>query len=166
MTDAELNQELLRQLLEYNPVTGIFIWLVKRKKMNPGDVAGHVNKKGYVKISINDKAYSAHRLAYLYMMGEWPPELMDHRDGNKTNNRWSNIRPATPLVNAQNVHRVSKRSKLGILGVSPPQKGRRRFKASIQHLGAAIHLGYHDTPEQAKRAYIEAKQRFHGGFVL
>ena len=161
-----ITQERLQELLHYDPETGIFRWRVKRKKMNPGDVAGHTIGRGYVKISVHDKQYFAHRLAFLYMTGEFPPGVMDHINCVKNDNRWANLRSATHKINAENIRVATSRNKVGILGVASPRNGRTQYKSSIQHNGARFHLGYFETPELAHSAYISAKRKLHKGGTL
>jgi hypothetical protein len=162
---AEVTAELLRQMVRYDPDTGIFTWAVPRKAMKAGDRAGSEVGR-YVRISLFDRPHSAHRLAFLYMTGAWPDRAVDHINGDKHDNRWCNLRHADATINAQNVRKPSKRSRLGLLGVSPPQRGRTQFKASIQVDGKSVHLGYHDTAEEAHEAYLKAKRSLHAGATI
>lgn len=161
-----ITQELLRELLHYDPVTGAFVWVKARRNARPGDDAGHCEPRGYRYISLLNHPFAAHRLAFLYMTGYWPSGIVDHCNGVKSDNRWRNLRDTTGTVNAQNVRAATKRNQLGLLGVIPPQGSRRRFKASIQKEGRQHHLGYHDTPELAHAAYVAAKRQLHEGGTL
>lgn len=161
-----VTRERVIELLDYDPLSGLFSWKVKRRRIKPGTIAGCADRRGYIRISIDDHVYSGQRLAYLYMMGSWPPGLMDHRNCSKGDNRWTNLRVVDHELNAQNVRSATARSVVGSLGVSPPQRGRTQFKAAIQIRGKSIHLGYHATAQQAHRAYIEAKRRHHAGGTL
>jgi len=99
----ELTQERLKQLLYYDPDTGDFTWKVNRNtKVQKGDRAGTINTYGYVAIVVCGQRCVAHRLAFLYMEGELPPDKVDHRDRIRNNNKWSNLRHATQSENAQN----------------------------------------------------------------
>jgi hypothetical protein len=105
----------------------------------------------------------AHRLAYLYMTGEWPPAGIDHRDTNRSNNRWNNLRAATQLQNSTNSSiRIDNTS--GYKGVYW-HIGARKWRAQIVSKGKIHLLGYFSTPQAAHRAYCEAAIRLHGEFA-
>ena len=93
-------------LLSYDPDTGAFQWLVEFKfkslVIKPGDYAGTINSDGYIKITIDGRTYLAHRLAFLFMTGKWPRQTVDHRDRDRTNNSWNNLRDVSQGVNNQN----------------------------------------------------------------
>ena len=91
----KLTQQRLKQVLGYDPKTGIFRWKVRRPKRKPGDQAGCLNKEGYVKISVDGASYTAHRLAFFWMTGKWPTPMTDHFNGIRNNNRWENLREVT-----------------------------------------------------------------------
>ena len=94
-TAETLTQEYLKSILDYDLDTGIFTWKInKAKRTKIGDIAGW-SYNGYREIEINDKKYKAHRLAWLYVYGEMPNKLIDHIDGNRSNNKISNLREAT-----------------------------------------------------------------------
>ena len=92
-TLAEIDrlEALMRQLLSYDPQTGIFRWRVKRKRVFAGDVAGSVSPLGYRMIAVDKKDYAAQNLAWLWMTHQWPIAEVDHIDLNKDNNAWSNL---------------------------------------------------------------------------
>jgi hypothetical protein len=86
----------LRKLLHYDRDTGEFRWLKRvSRSIQPGDIAGTVDRQGYRKIMINGRICPAHHLAWFYIKGKWCRLMIDHRDGNRSNNRWKNLRPAT-----------------------------------------------------------------------
>jgi hypothetical protein len=116
MAISDLTAERLRELLHYNPVTGDFSWLVGRPKASRGAVAGCLPPSGYRTIRIDGQIYLAHRLAWLYMTGTWPENLIDHKDRNQSDNRWDNLREATHSQNHQNQH-ARRDSSSGIKGV-------------------------------------------------
>lgn len=158
MTKSEL-----KKILRYDPETGIFIWLVSRScKRNIGDIAGHKNKNGYVKINIKGTLYYAHRLAFLYMTGKYPSEDVDHIDGDKHNNRWSNLRSATRSQNICNRGPTSKNS-TGFKGVTF-DKRRNKFIASGTINKKTRHLGRFDTPQEAYMAYTNFVRKAHGEY--
>lgn len=155
-----ITQQRLKDLLHYDAVTGLFTWRIKRKSVNPGDVAGCL-LRGYVVIRVDGKGYKAHRLAWLYMTGKWPDQQIDHKDTIKTNNRFDNLRDVTPSGNKQNMRRAPSSNKTsGLLGVSF-NKIANKFKAEIRVGGEKKHLGYFICPEEAHEAYLSAKRKLH-----
>lgn len=163
MNKSELTFTVLRTLLDYEPETGAFNWRVSRGTARAGDVAGNVRADGYIAIKIFGRLYSAHRLAWLWMTGAWPPFEIDHRDTDGTNNRWSNLRPATHLQNMRN-KKKPRHNTSGLKGVSYCRK-RRFFTAQIQIEGRQVHLGTFKTAELAHEAYRSASERLHGEFA-
>lgn len=155
----------MRQILSYDKETGEFVWKVTLANKAPaGAVAGHVHKKsGCIHIGINRKIHKAHRLAVLYMTGEWPAGEVDHRNGRPADNRWENLRDVPHAINMQNFQRARTTSKTGILGVSPANGG---FKAQITTCGHQKNLGIYATAEEAYAVYLAAKRRLHEGNTL
>jgi len=148
-----ITRDQLKQLLHYNPLTGLFSWLVTTRKTISGANAGTVNALGYIQISIGKKLYLAHTLAVFYMTGKWSAEI-DHVDANRANNKWENLRECEHRQNLWNSRR-SKRNTSGFKGVSRHVNG--RFRAYIQ----GQHLGVFDSAEAAASAYdVEARRRF------
>ena len=171
MASAILTQDRLRELLHYDPDTGVFTWLVNRPchRGRIGDVAGAKNAShGYLSIGIDGQQWLAHRLAWLYVTGEQPPSLIDHKDRDKTNCRWSNLRPSSKVHNAQNTSQPHRGNSSGFLGVHAyPKNSRKPWVASIKPANAKrVHLGYFKTPEEAHAAYLEAKRRLHAGCTI
>jgi len=157
-----LTRARLRELLHYDPETGEFRWRKRRGgKIRPGDVAGTVPIDRYRKIAIDGRQYRAHRLAWFYRTGEWCPQVVDHRDGDPSNNRWSNLRRATWSQN--NANRRPQRNKTCALkGVS---RARRGFRATIHKNGQLHYLGTFRTPQEAHAAYAKAAPKLHGEFA-
>lgn len=156
-----VTQERLKELMDYNPETGEFVRKVRRGRMGAvGSLAGTVNRKGYVIIEIDGQPYTAHRLAWLFMTGEMPMDQVDHRDRNKQNNAWSNLREATNAQNHQNRVDPLKSNKSGFLGVCL-HKTAQKWVAQIKKDGRRIYLGLHETPEAAHAAYLAAKAQLH-----
>ena len=110
-----LTQSRLKELLHYNPNTGIFTWLKKRRYWIVGRKAGHLNVFGYISIRVDGKLYQAHRLAILYTDGYFPETGVDHIDRNKQNNKRANLREAGKQCNARNSG-VCNRNTSGITG--------------------------------------------------
>lgn len=171
---SALTAEALRELLSYDPATGEWTWLVDLKTgrgagrvhVIAGSKAGTLSSaKGYRKIGVNGKRYWAHRLAFLWMTGEWPLLHVDHIDGNGGNDAWVNLRDVSQSVNMQNRRRACADSVSGILGVSF-NTARKKWVAQIVTGGRNLGLGYFDTPDAASAAYIAAKRDLHEGCTL
>ena len=163
---TEIMQAELRRLLSYDPATGIFKWVShpsERSRAKIGSEAGWLENSGYRRICLHGKAYQAHRLAWLYMTGEWPIDQIDHRNMNKADNRWSNLRIASNSQNQAN-RPATRRSSSGFKGVYWHSR-RKRWHASISVDGRLIHLGYRDTQDEAASLYAAAAQKFFGEFA-
>jgi hypothetical protein len=157
-------KERLKEVLSYDPATGIFRW--KKSLSNRalvGVIAGRVTARGCIVIGIDTRPYKAHRLAFLYMRGEWPVNKIDHRDGDPTNNAWDNLRDVTQAINSQNFKKARINNKTGFLGVSPANNG---FKACITLNGKTKNLGIYKTPEEAHEVYLGVKRKIHEGNTL
>ena len=122
-----LTQDLLKELLHYNPDNGIFTWKERGKgsvscsanfnELFSGEVAGHLDPYGYIVIRIFSRAFKAHRLAILYVTGAMPNNETDHKDGDRSNNRYNNLRAATSEINAKN-RKIRSDNKSGTPGVT------------------------------------------------
>lgn len=150
-------------MLTYDPETGVFTWRVRpSNRVRVGDVAGHLGNMGYLQIRVDRVLYQSHRLAWLYVTGEWPPRLVDHRDLNRTNNRFDNLRLATDGENSINGP-MRRHNETGFKGVGfHKQAG--RYRARIRVGNKERHLGLFDTPEAAHDAYCRASAELHGDF--
>ena len=161
-----LTQERLKELLEYSPETGLFFWLQDRGGKRAGDIAG-CKKRTYIVISVDDRVYRAHHLAWFYMTGDWPKPFVDHRDLNKHNNIWTNLRLATKSQNQANIGLI-KSNASGLKGVSRYRAGEpygKPWQASIGVNGKSKHLGHFATKEEAHAAYCEAASEIFGEFA-
>jgi hypothetical protein len=157
-----LTVERLRDLLDYDPATGLFSRRVILSSY-PRPCVGTRHNGGYLLISVAGKQHLAHRLAWLHVHGQWPQHGIDHIDGNKQNNAISNLRDASKTLNAQNYKRAKRDNKTGFLGVS---KKYNRFKAQIKFAGRNKLIGSFATAEEAHAAYLVAKRKFHEGNTL
>jgi hypothetical protein len=158
-----LTQERLKELLSYDPLTGVFLWRGGQKKTVSGQVAGTVDKDGYIIICADQKLYRAHRLAWLWMTGEWPKGQIDHEDLDKRNNRFSNLRDATKSQNMRNL-KCRSTSTTGLKGVQFDAR-RNLYYANITTEGRKTWLGYHATAELAAAAYRAAAAEQHQEFA-
>lgn len=155
-----LTVKRLREVLSYDPLTGTFTWLVTlSRNVKTGRVAGVLHSRGYVHIQIDKKVYKAHRLAWLYMTGEWPKDQLDHRDKVRSNNVFLNLREATNAQNHQNKDDTKAIGKSGRRGVSKTPSG--KFQATITINGKKLYMGLFPTPDEAHQRYLEAKKELH-----
>ena len=151
-------------LLRYDPETGDFYNLIHRprSRSGPGSKAGWTNAAGYRLARIKGSDYLQHRLAFVYMTGAAPSEI-DHIDGNPSNNRWNNLRPATRSQNNANAKRQSNNTS-GYKGVSfSKQKG--LFRAVVKFKGKQHHCGFFASAKIAHMAYLRRSKELHGEFA-
>lgn len=155
-----LTQEILREHLDYNPETGVFIRKKSGWKKCIGKVAGTTDTSGHLQIKIDGRLYLAHRLAWLWVYGEWPELGIDHRDGNKQHNAIGNLRKATQLQNMQNQFHPHQGRSTTLLGAHW-QKKEGKWRAQIRADGRNVYLGSFDTDVEAHAAYMAAKRDLH-----
>lgn len=147
--------ELVRQLFNYDPATGILSWRVARGGRVAGMPAGHTRGDGYRVVGLNGRDVYAHRLIWLHVTGAWPAQHIDHRDADKGNNRWGNLREASRTLNMLNLKGPKSNNRLGVLGVDA--LGPARFRARLKVSGKVRQVGIFATPEAASAAYHRAK---------
>jgi hypothetical protein len=171
-TTAERNQEpltadVLRRYLDYNPETGEFTWRISPVDRIPaGAVAGYPDgKKGYMLVTVRGHEYFAHRLAWLYVTGEWPKDQIDHINHQKADNRSCNLREATNAQNQVNRPRHTFKSKSGAPVKRPYRGVQEKPCGSYEaHLGRR-YLGSFRTAEQASDAYWEEAEKVFGDYI-
>lgn len=155
-----------RELLAYDPDTGILTWKVTRSiRVRQGAPAGHCRPHGYSYVCVNRGQYPSHWLAWLIHYGEWPATELDHINGQRSDNRISNLRTVSRKQNQNNQRRAHSRNKLGVLGVSYCEKWH-KYTASIGHNRKKIYLGGFNTIEEAHNAYLKAKRELHEGNTI
>lgn len=149
-----LAHDELMSLLVYDPGTGLFRWrrLLGKSSRKIGGIAGCLNGSGYHVIGIRKTSYRAHRLAWLYVTGNWPTNEIDHINGIRNDNRFCNLREATSAQNKWN------NDGLGYYF----SKSRLKWCAQIT-IGGKIHgLGRFDSKIEARAAYLAACEKYHG----
>jgi hypothetical protein len=162
------HKELLKAL-DYDPTTGEFRWKYcanrtkQRNSQWAGKAAGHIGIDGYARILINGKQYLSHRLAWLYVIGRWPYIEIDHINGNRLDNRFSNLREATRSNNSSNTKKLSANLS-GVKGVHW-NSDVKKWAAQITKSGRRYHLGYFDNIEEATLSRQKAADRLHGKFA-
>jgi len=157
-----LSHAELQRVLSYSPDVGVWRRRVPCGGNKVGDVAGRVDPDGRTRIKINGRTYSAYRLAWFYMTGEWPPNQVDHKDGDPSNDRWDNLRLATQSQNKCNGPR-QRNNKSGYKGVSF-KMDMGKWRAAIKANGKYHHLGYFCSPSLAHLKYRLAAVKYHGEF--
>lgn len=161
-----IDHGLLLEMLHYDPNTGIFTWKIQKGRAKRGAIAGkqwnnaQTGRVIGLRLRIGQRAYLCHRLAWYYMTGVWPPEEIDHKNVDRLDNRWDNLRLATRAENQRNV-KAQKNNRLGVKGVTFT-KG--RYWARLMVDRKVINLGYHHTLDAAVKAYAEGSKKYHGEF--
>ena len=161
-----ITQNELKRLFNYDPETGIFTRLISiGKKVKAGQIAGFLDN-GYRAIAINNNKYYSHRLAWLYMYGElaqFPETIIDHIDGNRSNNKISNLRKVTHQQNMLN-QKLRTTNKSGVKGVCWHKRDKKWY-VRVMNEGLMKNIGYFDDLELAELAAIEARKKYHGEFA-
>lgn len=179
MANADLTAARLRELLHYDPESGVFTWTHRpialfskamyAKTWNTkfaGKRAQGISN-GYYSIRIENRAYWSHRLAWLYVHGNWPAGEIDHINGAKLDNRLCNLRDVSRTANQQNQRDRTGPNKTLPLGVCKLSRNLMRpYKASVGKDGVTRHLGYFATAAEAHDAYLNAKREMHEGCTI
>lgn len=160
-------QARIKTLLHYDQDSGRFTWRENRSNVKAGAVAGCLALNGYILIRIDRKLSLAHRLAWIYCNGDGDtPALIDHINGDKTDNRIENLRAATKVMNGQNRRTAQSNNKSsGMLGVAYISHTR-KFTAYIDKNGKRKYLGLFEKKEDAHNAYLRAKRDLHEGCTI
>lgn len=156
ITKAEIEKHL-----KFNPRNGCFYWTSRRGPMQEGSLAGKYDSNGHRQITLNGRAYLAHRLAWTVTYGEWPNHHIDHKNGDKADNRPKNLRACTSSQNNANA-RISKSNTTGFKGVTIHGQ---RYRAQIAKDGKKMLLGVFSTKEEAHAAYVAASKVLFGKFA-
>jgi hypothetical protein len=162
--DSTLTAERCRELFNYDPETGIFTNRIYRNfRSHAGKVIGSPDGKGYLHMRVDYRMYQNHRVAWLWVHGEWPKNHIDHINGIRDDNQIVNLRDVVQMVNQQNRKLPRVGSKSQIMGVRF-LKG--SWQSRIYTRGKEWVLGYFDTPEEAHQCYLGAKRLLHPGNTL
>jgi hypothetical protein len=157
-----IDHKTLQEIINYNPESGIFTWARPRPKIQVGSRVGYLHHRGYRNLEIDGKHYSEHRLAWFYMTGKWPKDQIDHINGNRSDNRFENLREAT---NGQNRANSKTSNAFGLKGISFKKKLKKTpWQATIRHNRKTIYIGCFRTPEEAHAAYTKKAAELHGEF--
>jgi hypothetical protein len=152
-----ITQKKLKQIVHYDEQTGIFTRLKNNKQ------TGSLTKRGYLHIGINNKRYYAHRLAWLYVYGNFPKHMIDHINGNPLDNKISNLRDVQQVNNMMN-YKLPVTNTSGVKGVTwhkVNKKWRVRFKVNKKD----VDFGLFDDFELASLVAVEARTKYHNEFA-
>lgn len=160
-----LTQRRLREVLLYSQESGEFKWISPSSlALRPGQVAGTAHGgNDYVRLMVDGVRYKAHRLAWLYVHGQWPKHEIDHINGIKSDNRIANLRDVPKNINQQNHRKANAGNPTRLIGAVRHGKG---FTASIRVEGRLLYLGKFPTAMEAHAVYLEAKRQLHAGCTL
>jgi hypothetical protein len=162
--NPNITQTYVRKILDYDPLMGTFFWRVNRSSNAlSGALAGCRDSRGYIHVRIDGSRYLAHRLAFLIITGKWPNFIVDHIDGDPSNNCWKNLREATKSQNGAN-SRTRIKSTSGFKGVYWDAQGK-KWRARIRVQGRSVSLGFFYTKEEAAEAYYGAALKYYGEFA-
>lgn len=156
----DLTAEYVRSILDYEPETGVLRWRVTlSRRVVAGKIAGWKRPDGRICLGIGDHDYRAHRLIWLMQTGHWPPQEIDHIDLDPSNNRWLNLRLATPSQNQAN-RPLRRNSRSGYTGVCFDNKK----KEWIAYINKR-HIGRFKCFDDAVACRAEAEKAIHREFA-
>jgi hypothetical protein len=161
--EKSITREVIAEAVSYNPETGKFTRVKAVPGHNAGAEAGTIKHQGYRVVGVGGQKIAAHRLAWFIACGSWPDGDIDHINGDRSDNRITNLRCVTRGVNLQNTRKAHSDSASGVLGVTA--RGN-KWRATIFADGRCRHLGLFDSIHDAHAAYLEAKRRLHPGCTV
>jgi hypothetical protein len=156
-TDSTALVARLRELLTYDPSTGILRWRVGKSNVKAGSVAGGLNDQGYILLRVDRVAMRAHRVAWAIMTGSIPTLEIDHKNRIRSDNRWENLREVTHAQNFENLS-MRKDCRHGFRGIELHSSG--LWKAQLTINKKRIRLGYFKTPEEAFQARLAGEAKY------
>ncbi|MCB1506620.1 MAG: HNH endonuclease [Hyphomicrobiaceae bacterium] len=154
--DPAVSQAEARGRFEYDPETGVFV------DVATGKPAGRLNGSGYLMVNFGGRNVGLHRVAFMWMLGYWPASQVDHINGDRSDNRWANLRPATAAQNAQN--RKASGANFGNKGVMRRPDGRWIARAQINGRTQVI-PGSFESAYAAHQAYAAVVKRMSGQYA-
>ena len=150
--------------ISYNPKTGIFTRKKRSSRSRAGEECGSINSRGYYRVGVGGIKLPGHRLAYALHYGFWPTKQLDHVDGDKLNNKISNLRECTPEQNQINRVNLHPKNKSGVRGVFL-RRSNNKWCAKISNKGASIWLGVFTDKQDAIDARKKAEIKYFGEFA-
>ena len=158
--------ERIRELFNYDFESGYLTWKIKlkhhHKSIQVGSRVGWIDGD-YRRASIDGQQHLEHRIIWFWMTGEDDPTVeIDHKDRDGRNNKWTNLRQATPAQNQANKPRGNKPNKFGYKGIGITNSG--KYFACISKNGKWTHLGVFFTPEEAHNKYCEEAKKLYGDY--
>lgn len=165
VTGKPITPQRVRELLDYDPVTGIFRWRAGASygDRRLGQIAGSKGTRRQ-QIRLEGRLISSHRIAWAYMTGRWPDREIDHRDGNGANNAFANLRECSRSENTRNTRIDRANNHAGHRGVSY-RADNGKWRARIGVNGVKMTIGVFATKEEAVAAWRAAAIKYHGEFA-
>lgn len=158
INESLLTPEKIRELFNYDAVTGILAWKIKPcSSVRIGDAVGSLGGRGYLTTTFRGKQYGVHRLVFVWVHGHFPKDQIDHINHVRNDNRISNLREVSQSENSKNAS-LSKRNTSGFLGVGW-SKECRKWSANISVDGKLVHLGLFAHKQDAIDARQEARAK-------
>jgi hypothetical protein len=133
----------VRTVFAYAPETGRLLWNIVTRKTQIGDVAGGLSN-GYMQVKYKQRKYMVHRIIWCYVHGDWPNQMIDHIDGDRSNNKIANLRDVSNAKNQYNRHSLNKNNSTGHMGIMYRKRGD-AYIVQIRVLGARKYIGYYKT---------------------
>lgn len=162
--EKNLSHKHVKECFHYEPSSGKLTWKISKARcVKIGQEAGWMRSDGYRQVEVDGTKFLVHRLIYFFIEGKFPPKEIDHIDGNKSNNRWNNIRACSRSENMSNAG-PRRNNKLGIRGVYYDPK-RRRYITRIRKGCTKKYIGSFKTKEEAARAYQEEQSKIFGEYA-
>ncbi|SCC35176.1 HNH endonuclease [Kosakonia oryziphila] len=160
----KLTQQRLKEVLKYNPLTGVFYWVNPQAYcMHAGEKAGYLDRNGYIYIKVDSVKHAAHRLAWLYMHGVLPEKFIDHKNTIRSDNRIKNLRLATRSQNMMNQLK-RKNNTSGVKGIGWDNKVK-KWRARCQVDGKRQCVGWFSSLKEAEKSLIKFREKGHGEFA-
>jgi hypothetical protein len=156
-----MSTDILKEIIHYDKENGEFKWIVKKNGMK--ESVGTINSDGYRCIGISGKIYKAHRLAWLYVYGELPNGVIDHINGDKLDNRISNLRDVSCKVNSQNMRKSKNNNSILTIPGVYQEKRSSKYRVKLNINGEQRHFGNYETKEEAEAVCIEMRRKYYIG---